>query len=343
MSSLQAVSTSLVLCLDDSGLLTWFSRPLLGLGVGDSLFAVLEPLDSGGNSLTAGDVRYYRTRSTAPTDTRQFVVQVLAGPPDNALVLRVTERGSQVWCEGVEGDLDLRERLKLETLSVLAPSLAHELSNPIQGVLNYAELIQDTAKDGGRAAEFAREISTEAERFSRTIRALLDLTRPDPRAYRVELVADILAAVQTLMNSALMRDQISLSVEVSFEVTTLRCCGQQIRQLLLSLVFNAQDSLNDAFASYHANKRIHISAVTFAQDDEAWLRLEIRDFGTGATPTIRERAFEPWFSTRQNPRRRGLGLSVSRGIAKEHGGRLSLAAESPGLVAILELPVSGRS
>jgi PAS domain S-box-containing protein len=248
----------------------------------------------------------------------------------------------------------LRQAQKLEAIGTLAGGVAHEINNPINGVLNYAELIAERAAPGSDLAAFAREIAAEAGRVATIVRDLLQFARQERQAYSLARMADIVAHTLSLIRAVLRHDQIALSAEVSEDLPPIRCRSQQIQQVLMNLLTNARDALNAKYPGYHADKTIRIAAREVGGSGNAeggvretecgmagrgdggqeagpagespgavrWVRLTVEDAGPGIPAELQERIFEPFFTTKPRDKGTGLGLSVSQGIVTEHGGRL---------------------
>ncbi|EDM81413.1 serine/threonine kinase with two-component sensor domain [Plesiocystis pacifica SIR-1] len=225
----------------------------------------------------------------------------------------------------------VRQNQRLESLGTLAAGVAHEINNPIQGVMGYAELILDEARGQPAITEFATEITGESKRVMHIVRDLLTFSRqerePDHERIAPQRIIDsTLPLVRTLMR----KDGVELTVDVSPELPALSCHPQQIRQVIMNLLTNARDALNDRFGGEHPDKRITIRAAEVDEGGRRWIRFEVEDRGGGIPDAVRDRIFDPFFTTKPRDRGTGLGLSVSHGIAVEHGGQLGLDSE-PGV------------
>ena len=92
----------------------------------------------------------------------------------------------------------------------------------------------------------------------------------------------------------------------------------------MNLLTNARDALNEKYPGFHDNKQLAISAGVFEKEGQPWIRTSVEDRGTGIPPHVRERVFDPFFTTKPRDKGTGLGLSISLGIVKDHGGELSI-------------------
>jgi len=93
---------------------------------------------------------------------------------------------------------------------------------------------------------------------------------------------------------------------------------------VINLLTNAHAALNARYAEYDENKIIRITAHTFESDGTSWIRTTVEDHGTGIAKELEDRIFDPFFTTKSRCEGTGLGLSVSFGIVKEHGGELTV-------------------
>jgi len=169
----------------------------------------------------------------------------------------------------------------------------------------------------------------------------------ETRAVRSEeSLGELVAQTVDLVSSVLRHDQIALSMDVAEDLPKVLCRKQQIRQVILNLLTNARDSLNTKCPGYDENKRIAIRARRMPVDGGTFVRLTIEDAGEGMGPDTKLHVFDPFFTTKDRSTGSGLGLSVSYGIVKEHGGYMSVETE-PGIYARfhVDLPTadSGQS
>lgn len=221
----------------------------------------------------------------------------------------------------------LRQQQRLESLGTLAGGVAHEINNPINGVMNYAQLLQERLPAGHPLQEFAREILREAGRVATIVRNLLTFARHDKQSHSPAHLRDILEGTLSLIRSIIKRDQITLTVDVPDELPMLKCRSQQLQQVLMNLLTNGRDALNAKYPGYHDNKILSIHARPVDKAGQPWLRLTVEDHGTGIASAVRERMFEPFYTTKDRTQGTGLGLSISLGIVQEHHGELLVESE----------------
>jgi len=240
-----------------------------------------------------------------------------------------------------EMEIQLRQQQKLEAIGTLASGVAHEINNPINIVMNYAELIMQKAPAESPIRNNAREIISESHRIATIVRNLLAFARQERESAGANDYVDILQATLSLLQKVLSKDQIALKVNVPADLPLINCRRQQVQQVLMNLFTNARDALNQRYPSYDPGKQIVITVQALADESPPMVRTIVEDYGAGISKDIIDRIFDPFFTTKPRDRGTGLGLSVSHGIVKEHNGRLWVESEA-GVYArfIMDLPVA---
>jgi PAS domain S-box-containing protein len=234
----------------------------------------------------------------------------------------------------------LRQQQKLESIGTLAAGVAHEINNPLNGILNYGELIQARLPEGDPLRRYAQSIIRESERVSVIVRDLLAFSRQERQQHSPARMADIVGSTLTLVQALFRKDQIQITTEVPDGLPSLKCRSQQVQQVLLNLLTNARDALIEKHPGAHPDKQIAIRVSLFERDGGRWLRTTVEDRGNGIPPETGERIFDPFFTTKPRERGTGLGLAVSYGIAHDHHGELSFESEpGRGTRFHLDLPV----
>lgn len=220
-----------------------------------------------------------------------------------------------------------RQQQKLEAIGTLASGVAHEINNPIMGIMNYAQLILDEAEKESQSFTFANEIIAESRRISVIVQDLLFFARHEKQAHSPANLHDIVQRTLSLINSLIKKDQISITVDLPDELPQLKCRSQQIQQVVMNLLTNARDALNEKYPGFNEDKIIHVSGNLFLQENRRWIRLTVEDHGNGIPAEIQERLFDPFFTTKGRDMGTGLGLPISYGIIKEHHGEISFETE----------------
>ncbi len=224
-------------------------------------------------------------------------------------------------------EAQLRQSQKLESIGTLASGVAHEINNPINGIMNYSQLILDELGPDHAVSEFAAEIVVETERVVTIVRSLLSFACHERKSHSPASICDIVGSVLSLIRAIMRHDQITLNVDVPEELPAIKCRSQQIKQVMMNLLTNARDAVNERYAGSDENKTIQITARVVERDGRTWIRTTVEDSGLGIPDAIRERIFDPFYTTKPRDKGTGLGLSISHGIVKEHHGELSFESE----------------
>ena len=224
----------------------------------------------------------------------------------------------------------LRHEQRLKSIGTLAGGVAHEINNPVNIIMNLAELIRDQVPPASPAAEDAGRIISESGRIARIVKDLLSFSRQEQESHSPARVKDIVDAVLSLTGKILSRDQIAVSCDVSAELPRVRCRSQQIMQVVMNLVTNARDALNERYPGFHEDKRLAITARVVEAGGRRLVRTTVEDRGPGIPEAIRDRLFDPFFTTKPRDAGTGLGLAVSYGIVKEHHGELAFESAEGG-------------
>lgn len=239
----------------------------------------------------------------------------------------------------------LEERLihsqKIESIGTLAGGVAHEINNPINGIMNYAQLIMDRMQEGDPNQEFVQEILHETQRISEIVRNLLKFSRDEKQTFSPARMSSIVGAVLSLIQTVLRHDQIELHVEVPYDLPEIMCRSQQIQQVLMNLMTNARDALNERYPGYSHRKQVYITAALVEKQNRKLIRTSIKDYGTGIPSEISKRIFDPFYTTKPKKVGTGLGLSISYRIVKEHHGELSVQSKQGHYTCFnMDLPVN---
>ncbi len=237
---------------------------------------------------------------------------------------------------------ELRKRLtqseKLAALGQFVAGIAHELNNPLQGVLGHLELMRAT---GAFPKQLRREVQTiyrEADRAAKIVRNLLVFAGSRRLARRAVSLTGVLQKVLALRAPAQRAAGIEVVRHYQDSLPRVQSDPLLLHQVFLNMVMNAEHAIQ----ATGAGGRIEI-ATSLAPGGER-IVATVRDTGTGIPVETLSRIFEPFYTTKEVGKGTGLGLAIAYGIVQEHGGHIS-AANHPdgGAVFTVELPVaSGR-
>ncbi len=228
---------------------------------------------------------------------------------------------------------------QLAALGELAAGVAHEINNPVNGIINYAKILGNLSRGDARREDLAERIIREGDRVAAIVRNLLSFARDrqesrSPVAVR-ELIEDSLALIQ----AQLERDGIAFEMQLPGDLPQVMAIKHQLQQVLLNVLSNARYALNQRYPSAHPDKRLVFEGRLLQVEGSPRIRMHLIDFGTGIVKEILDQIFNPFFTTKPLDQGTGLGLSISRGIVQDHGGSLTIESmEGRGTTVIVELP-----
>jgi signal transduction histidine kinase len=237
--------------------------------------------------------------------------------------------------EALRGRLAQSE--KLASLGQFVAGIAHEMNNPLQGVLGHLELLIDNSEAARPVRPTLRRIYQEGDRAAKIVRNLLVFTgsrRMSRQRLRLERV---LSRALASRSAARRRGHIEVSRHQEENVPDVAGDPLLLQQALLNILINAEH----AIAPMSGPGRIETSIA--ASGDRKMVRLTIRDTGAGIPAEILPRIFDPFFTTKEVGQGTGLGLAITYGIIQEHGGTIHAANPPEGGAAfVIELPAVER-
>ena len=226
----------------------------------------------------------------------------------------------------------LYQREKLAALGSLLAGVSHELNNPLSVVVARAVMLEEQGDPATRAA--AHKIRTAADRCARIVRTFLAMARQQRPARGPVAVNDVVAAALDITSYAIRTSGIDLELELAPGIPRINADADQLHQVLLNLIVNAQQSLQDQ----PAPRRIRVNTCFDALFD--LVCITVADNGPGIPAHLRARIFEPYFTTKPTGVGTGVGLAVSLGIVEAHDGTLAVACpEEGGAVFTVTLPI----
>ena len=218
---------------------------------------------------------------------------------------------------------------KLASVGRLAAGIAHEINNPLTGVLSYASLLRKRMEHDPPACEDLDVIVRETVRCRGIIRGLLDFARPTAPAKKPMDLNEVVRRAVSVVMTQLSLNHVDLSLDLASDLPTVLADANQIQQVLVNLLLNAADAIGTEGGSIRALTRPGPSTS---------IELLLEDSGRGIPPEDLPRIFEPFFTTKGN-HGTGLGLAVSWGIVEAHGGVLEVQSEpGRGTCFTLHLP-----
>lgn len=213
---------------------------------------------------------------------------------------------------------------KLAAIGELAAGVAHEVNNPITGIINFAQVLLDKYDFDPAGIGIVQKIMKEGDRIASITRNLISFARADSGKREPVNPVEIVNASLALVNHQLQKDGITVVTEFPAQNSLIIADFRQLQQVLLNLISNSRYALNARYPGFDSRKIIEISCLKKQDRDHPVYRITVKDYGTGMPQSLLERLFEPFFTTKPPGEGTGLGLSISYGIIKDHGGNLQV-------------------
>lgn len=228
----------------------------------------------------------------------------------------------------------------LAALGELAAGVAHEINNPINGIINYAQLLLNKFRRGSKEEDIAHRIIRESDRIAGIVQNLLSFARESKAEKRNVRINDVLFNSLDLIDTQLKKDGITLKTNVPLKLPGIIAQPQQLEQVFLNVISNARYALNQKYTGADRNKVLEIDCNKMTVKKKQYLRISFHDKGTGIPDGIIHKVMNPFFSTKPGDDGTGLGLSISHSIIKDHQGRFEIdSAEGEYTRVLIDLPV----
>lgn len=239
--------------------------------------------------------------------------------------------------ELLEAQNELIHIEKIASLGKLSSSVAHEINNPLAGVLTYTKLVHKqlskvdmdpTTKES--MLKHLKVIETETKRCGDIVKGLLDFSRKDQENFNAQHLNKVLKETYDLMAHQMKMGNIIFSSDLSAMSDTIYCSENQIKQACVAILVNASEAVSE-------NGEIMMRTFNPDQDN---VKIEIIDNGSGITPEDMPHIFEPFFSAKHKTSGIGLGLAIAHGIIISHKGRIEVDSKvGKGTIISVILPL----
>jgi len=228
----------------------------------------------------------------------------------------------------------------LASLGELAAGVAHEINNPINGIINYAEILKGRCLKKEEDEEIPIRIIKEGNRVAQIVKSLLSFASDRRDGHSSVGIQDIFSETLGLAEKLLIKDSIKFSMNLPTDLPMIRANSNEIQQVFLNIISNARYALNQKFPEYHEDKILEIRGETVKINDREYVRTIFFDSGSGISDNIIDKISNPFFSTKPHGDGTGLGLSISYGIIKNHKGKLRFeSVEGEYTKVMVDLPV----
>jgi two-component system NtrC family sensor kinase len=232
---------------------------------------------------------------------------------------------------------------RLASLGQLAASVAHEINNPVAGVLNLSMVMQRIVTEEGipparvqEVRNYLAQISTETTRVGRIVTDLLSFSRrPSPQRVATD-VNNVICQTVSILDHKLKLGNVDLELKLSEQLPKIKCDSSQIQQVVLNLVMNAGEAT-------HSKGQGKVTVRTTAIDAGNVVEIEVTDNGDGIPKENLSKIYDPFFTTKEEGKGVGLGLAVVYGIVESHGGDIEVeSVVGRGSVFRVLLPKTGE-
>jgi PAS domain S-box-containing protein len=240
-------------------------------------------------------------------------------------------QGKEIASVGIFADLrerldmerklrEVQEKLlqseKLAAMGKLTSQIAHELNNPLYGIMNTLELLKTEISPESKRRKVLDMALSETERLTELLRKMLSFSKPEDEERQPTDVNTILDEILLLLRKQLMENSIRISSSFADDLARVYASKSQLRQVFLNVISNARDAMPDGGT---------LTVKTIERGDNIYI--EISDTGIGIREENLNRIFDAFFTTKDTVKDVGLGLSVCYGFIKEHGGDIRVSSQ----------------
>lgn len=254
------------------------------------------------------------------------------------------ENGREIASVGIFKDL--RERLRIErelqkmreallqseklaAMGRLTSQIAHELNNPIYGIMNTLELLKTEIPPESKRRKILELSLSETKRLAEMLRNMLSFSKPEEEERRPVKINDLIEGILIVMEKQMKESNIKIETYFDDEIPEIMASTNQLRQVFINMFKNAKEAM----------PRGGTLTIRTSHEDKN-IMIEIQDTGLGIPDEIKDKIFEAFFTTKQKVKGVGLGLSVCYGIIKDHGGEIRVESEEgKGATFTISLPI----
>ncbi len=242
--------------------------------------------------------------------------------------------------EKLKLEKQLRHAMKMEAIGTLAGGIAHDFNNVLTPIMGYSEIIRLHMKQGGDHREevigYIEGILKAARRARRLVEQILTFSRSSEQKESLQYIHPIVKEVMKLIRTTLP-STLEIHQEIDEKCGMVSVDPVQIHQILINLCTNA----SFAMAGTSGKLTVRLARSDRNKDGKDWMELSVADTGCGIDPAIRDRIFEPYFTTKEKGQGTGMGLAMVHGIISRQGGELEVESElGKGTTFRIFLPVS---
>ncbi len=239
-------------------------------------------------------------------------------------------------------EMQLIQADKMASLGELAAGVAHEINNPLSGILSNAEFLQEEIpEDSKEQQEEIREIVDNSQRIKTIVQDLLNFSRQrDSKTYTTLDISSVITSSLNLTEHQINLDRIKIIKEIGDTLPYVRGSFNQIEQVFINLLSNARYALNQKYPDPHEDKTLLIRTDQVEENGRKYVRVEFMDRGIGIREEDMEKIFNPFFTSKEQGQGTGLGLSISFNIIQEHKGTIRFESKEGEYTKVtVDLPI----
>ena len=234
-----------------------------------------------------------------------------------------------------EAQVQLVRSEKMAAFGQLGAGIAHEVKNPLAGILGYAQLSLRKTTEESPVFNNLKLIEKETKRCKEIIESLLKFARKEETEFEAVDLTQVVHDAIAIVDHQLTINQVKIVTKLAEKMPPVMANANQIQQVIMNIMINAQQALD--------GKPGAVGVMTKRKDDghvEIW----IKDNGPGMSKAVQVQIFEPFFTTKSAGKGTGLGMSVSYGIIRDHQGKIKVVSElGKGSTFIITLPLTKAS
>jgi two-component system, NtrC family, sensor kinase len=226
----------------------------------------------------------------------------------------------------------IMESERLALIGQLSANVAHELNNPLQGIVTYSHLLLEKTPTGDNTAQSLQKIATQANRCREIIRGLLDFSRQRKPDKILTNINSVLQECISLIENQSLFHNIQIVQEYDPDLPLVVIDPSQIERVFINMIVNAAEAME-------GNGQLMVT--TRFEPGEQFIEIDFADSGHGIKKENLDKIFDPFFTTKETGHGVGLGLAISYGIVKEHHGTISVESEiGKGTTFLIRLPIT---
>ena len=245
--------------------------------------------------------------------------------------------------EKIKMQADAMQASHMASLGELAAGVAHEINNPINGIINYAQVLINECPAGSMEEDIGKRILKEGERTAGIVRSLLSFARGSFETKSLTRIEDVLKESLSLTQAQIRKDGITLITHFPEDLPWVEANFNELQQVFLNIINNARYAIQEKYPGRDENKVIEIHGKKVMADGIAYVETTFYDRGMGIPADKVPMLIMPFFSTKPIGKGTGLGLAIAHRIIQDHGGRMNFeSVEGEFTRVIIQLPAKEK-